>query len=146
MCVHRNIPVVCIFSLCFYFSHCLFLLFVFDLVVYFFSIVLITSCLFFSRLFLSVLIAHIIYSYYSYIFLFILTALTVYSQVVASGLLRRKAVVLCAEKKNFQTLSELTQCMRYSTVKSIAIIYFFILLVITSLYSSHPHLFSFLFY
>ena len=80
------------------------------------------------------------------LFLFILTALTVYSQVVASGLLRRKAVVLCAEKKNFQTLSELTQCMRYSTVKTIAIIYFFMLLVLTSLYTSHPHLFSFLFY
>ena len=33
-------------------------------------------------------------------------------QVVASGLLLRKAVVMSAAKKNFQTLEELTQCMR----------------------------------
>ena len=36
-----------------------------------------------------------------------------YSKVVASGLLLRKAVVMSAEKKNFQTLSELTECMRW---------------------------------
>jgi hypothetical protein len=35
-------------------------------------------------------------------------------KVVASGLLSRKAVVMSAEKKNFQTLDELTQCMRAS--------------------------------
>ena len=102
-----------------------------------------SCCLFF---FLIILVSSYCSHHLFLLFLFILTVLTVYSQVVASGLLRRKAVVLCAEKKNFQTLSELTQCMRYSTVKTIAIIYFFMLLVLTSLYSSHPHLFSFLFY
>jgi predicted patatin/cPLA2 family phospholipase len=35
-------------------------------------------------------------------------------KVVASGLLSRKAVVMSAEKKNFQTLAELTECMRAS--------------------------------
>jgi hypothetical protein len=35
-------------------------------------------------------------------------------KVVASGLLSRKAVVMSSEKRNFQTLEELTQCMRAS--------------------------------
>ena len=131
------------FSLCFYFSHCLFLLFLFVLVIYFFSY---CSYYFLFIFFPSILVSSYCSHHLFLLFLFILTALIVYSQVVASGLLRRKAVVLCAEKKNFQTLSELTQCMRYSTVKTIAIIYFSMLLVLTSLYSSHPHLLSFLFY
>lgn len=36
-----------------------------------------------------------------------------YPQVVASGLLLRKAVVMSAAKRNFQTLEELTECMRW---------------------------------
>ena len=35
-------------------------------------------------------------------------------KVVASGLLSRKAVVMSAEKKNFQTLDQLTECMKAS--------------------------------
>jgi hypothetical protein len=35
-------------------------------------------------------------------------------QVVASGLLSRKAVVMSTENNNFQSLNELSQCMRAS--------------------------------
>ena len=62
-------------------------------------------------------------------------------QVVASGLLLRKAVVMSAAKKNFQTLEELTQCMRCIFLSKITIIIFFFVIFLYSCFAEGSFLF-----